>query len=55
MNEEYLDINGDIPITLKEWKDIVSKLIKEYGEDASIRFDAGYNNVSIMIVRSLHT
>jgi hypothetical protein len=39
----------DFKGTLKEFKQIVDKLTLEYGEQSLIYFDAGYNNVDVVI------
>lgn len=38
----YMEYGGKLREMLQELKD----LIKEYGEDAVVRMDAGYNNIS---------
>lgn len=42
---ELQDFDG----TLQKLSDIIFELKKEYGSDARVRFDAGYNNVDVII------
>ena len=41
--------NGDIPIRLDALAALVEELQRKYGQFATISFDAGANNVSVMI------
>lgn len=41
---------GDFSGSLKELKENVDKLIKKYGEDSFVIFDAGYNNIDCKLV-----
>ena len=36
--------------TIGELQDILAELLDSYGEDAIIKFDAGYNNVDVSVV-----
>lgn len=42
---ELQDFKG----TLKEFKEVVDKLTVKYGEQSLVYFDAGYNNVDVII------
>lgn len=46
---DLTEIDGDDPITLQELADLIPILQKKYGKHVVIRFDAGYNNVSVMV------
>ena len=48
---DHAIIDGDSTYRLDEFKRVVERLIIEYGADSYIRFDAGHNNVLIMIKR----
>lgn len=41
---------SDPSMTLAEWQDKINELIEEYGENATLEADAGYNNISMYIV-----
>ena len=43
------EIVGDNRITLEELRLLIPKLQKKYGKRATIRFDAGYNNVQVVV------
>lgn len=47
LNDDKFD--GDGPITLQELLLKIPELQKKYGKYAVIRFDAGYNNVNIVV------
>lgn len=49
--KNQIDISelGDFRGTLEEFKEILDKLIAEYGEQSLIYFDAGHNNVNVII------
>lgn len=50
MNEIYCEEwDGDEPITLKKLGKLIPKLRDKYGDAAIVKFDAGHNNVSVMI------
>jgi len=42
---ELQDFSG----TIKEFKEIVDKLVVEYGEQSLVHFDAGHNNVDVIV------
>lgn len=42
---ELQDFGG----TLGELRSIIQKYIDKYGEDTKVSFDAGYNNVSVIM------
>jgi hypothetical protein len=44
------EIDGDGQISLEELRLLIPKLQEKYGKDALVSFDAGYNNVSAMIL-----
>jgi hypothetical protein len=49
VNEMYCDEwDGSAEITLEELEVLLSQLKEKYGK-AKIRFDAGHNNVSVLI------
>lgn len=39
----------DPNMSLREWREIIDRLAKEYGEEAMLLTDAGYNNVSMRV------
>jgi len=54
MNRDEIDMEtsewyGDNPISLEDLKNLIPQLQKKYGKRAIVRFDAGYNNVSVMV------
>lgn len=46
--EELQDFRG----SLKQLKYIIDNLVREFGEDSVIEFDAGYNNVGVKIFKN---
>jgi|GEM_PF-6770370 len=42
---ELQDFKG----SLKQLKYIVDNLVKEFGENSLVEFDAGYNNVDVIV------
>ena len=42
---ELQDFSG----TLEEFKEIVDKLVIDYGKQSLIHFDAGYNNINVIV------
>lgn len=40
---------GDFSGSLKQLQYIVNSLVKEFGENATVEFDAGYNNVCVIV------
>ena len=48
-NEINIDGLSDFKGTLREFKNAIEILIVDYGENSLISFDAGYNNVDIII------
>lgn len=48
-NELEIDSLADYMGSLKDFQKIIQELILEYGEHSLIYFDAGYNNVSVII------
>ncbi len=49
-SEIYCDeIDGDKPISLSKLSELIKILQEKYGKHAVLRFDAGYNNVEVMI------
>lgn len=43
------EINGDSKIKLSKLYDLIPVLQKKYGKHAEIEFDAGYNNVQVIV------
>ncbi len=43
------EFDGDRQISLIELKNLIAILQEKYGENAKLRFDAGYNNVIVRI------
>lgn len=41
---------GDFRGTLKDFKLKIDKLVETYGENSTIYFDAGYNNVDVVVI-----
>lgn len=41
--------DGNAPITLQELLNLIPTLQNKYGKNAVLRFNAGYNNVSVLI------
>lgn len=39
--------------TLKELQDIIQEAIKTYGEEQIVRFDAGANNVQVILLKEI--
>lgn len=48
-NEIDISELGDFDGTLGEFKEIIDRLVVEYGQQSLISFDAGYNNVSVIV------
>ncbi len=40
---------GDDPVSLEDLTKLIPQLQKKFGKRAIVRFDAGYNNVSVVI------
>ncbi len=38
-----------VPMTIQRFQDILKRLGKEYGVNAVLSFDAGYNNISCFV------
>lgn len=51
MTKNQIKVDGlsDFEGTLCEFRNAIEILIKDYGENSLISFDAGYNNVDIII------
>jgi len=49
MKKINIDELSDFRGTLGEFRRIVNRLIKKYGTESKIEFDAGYNNVEVLI------
>ncbi len=47
--QECVEIDGDSVITLTELEKLIPQLKNKYGDNAAVRFDAGYNNVICLI------
>ena len=47
------DVMEDPYMTLREWADKVTQLIKQYGEEAIMCTDAGHNNVTLVVIDSI--
>lgn len=47
--DRYFSVINDPSFTLKEWRDIIQRLIDEHGEDTILYSDAGYNNVQFFL------
>jgi hypothetical protein len=40
---------GDFAGTIEELQEILNKLAEQYGKEAQIKVDAGYNNVDFLV------
>lgn len=49
---EVDDIDGDESYLIKDLIKILQGMLKKYGQESFIRFDAGHNNVSVKVVIS---
>ncbi|QIG65959.1 hypothetical protein phiOC_p317 [Ochrobactrum phage vB_OspM_OC] len=49
---EYVEGLGDFEGTLSELAEIVERAIIKYGGDQKVQFDAGYNNVDVILKKS---
>ncbi|RDJ35299.1 MAG: hypothetical protein DWQ19_10820 [Crenarchaeota archaeon] len=52
-NEIYVDEwDGNLQISLSDLEKLIPELKNKYGAKSLLSFDAGYNNVSVVIVPS---
>ncbi len=48
------DVMENPDMTLKEWADKVTELIKQYGENASMRTDVDMDSIAFLVVDSMY-